>query len=107
MVCCDAERFQIRRKVAPTVFVSLDSREAVAAGFANPREDGRQRESRTNVRDAGGAAKNFSAWDRNLSQRWKNGCVASAAFAGFFAAETRTERARTADRDAEWLRAGD
>ena len=81
--------------------------EAVAAGFAKPRGDGREREGQTNARDAGGAAKNFSACDRNLSQRWKNGRVASATFAGFFAAETRTERARTADRDAEWIRAGD
>src|SRR5262252_4574388 len=103
MVCCDAERFQIRRKVAPAVFVSLDAREAVAAGIADPREDGRQRESRTNAPGAGDTAKNSSACGRNLSQRWKNGRVASATFAGFFAA-ARAERARTADRNAEWLR---
>ena len=107
VVRCDAGWFHVRRKIASTVFVSLDAGKAVAGSFAKPRGDGREREGQTDARRAGGATEGFSARDRNLSQCEENGCVASATFAGFLATETRVERARAAHRDAEWIRAGD
>ena len=44
--------------------------------------DGRERKGQTDARRAGGAAKSFSARDRNLSPCRENGRVASATFAG-------------------------
>ena len=107
MVRGDTGWLHVRRKTAPAVFVSLDAGETVASRFTTPRGDGREREGPNNPRRAGGAAKSFSARDRNLSQCRKNGRAASATFASLFPAETRTERTPAANRDAEWVRAGD
>src|SRR5262249_11984051 len=107
VVRCDAERLHVRRKIASAVFVSLDTCEAAAARSTRPRGDRRERKGRTDARRAGGAAKIFPALSCNLSQCRKNGRAASATFTGIFPAETRIEWARPADRNAEWVRAGD
>ena len=45
LVCNDAGSFHVRCKVASIVFVSLDTGEAVAAGSAKTRRDGREGQS--------------------------------------------------------------
>lgn len=107
MVRCNTGWFQVRRKIAPAVFVSLHASEVVAARFTKPRGDRREREGESDARRAGGPAKNFPARDRNVSQCRKNGRAASATVARVFAAETRLERAGAAYPDAGWVRAGD
>jgi len=108
LVRCDRRMTSRRRKIAPAVFISLNTGKAVASGFTKPRGDGREGEGQTNARLAGGAAESCSARDRNLSQRRKNGCPASAPFASVFGTRKHElNELEAAHRDAEWVRGGD
>src|SRR5262249_12553139 len=84
----DAERFHVRCKVAPTVFVSLDTGKAVAAGFATSRRNGHKRKREIDTGLAGGNAQKFSAADVDHPQRGKARRITAAAFSRIFAAET-------------------
>ena len=56
LVCSHAGRLHVRRKVAPTIFVSLNTGKAIAAGFAKERGDGRGREREIDTGFAGSDA---------------------------------------------------
>src|SRR4029077_1279739 len=104
LVRCDAELFHVLCKVTSIVFVSFDTGEIVAAGFAKARRNGRQRQSEIDTGLAGSAAQKFSARNINPTRCGKTWRFTPATFACVFSAETSIKRARAVDRNAERAR---
>src|SRR5262249_25748596 len=88
LVRSDAEEVHVRCKVASTVFVSFDTGQTVAAGFATARRDGRERKREIDTGFAGSAAQNVSAPNVDHPQCRETGRTTSATFAGVFSEET-------------------
>src|SRR5439155_16566094 len=107
MVCRHARLVHLRRETASALFVSLDSRKIVAAGFATGCSDQWKRQSNPHAGFGASDARSLFALHVGPALSWETWRVSLATLTCIFTARAQTGRARAFDRDTAELSVGD